>query len=213
MRGADRRADRLVVGRPEEFAALLDRARGGDRDALGLLWRRWNPAVVRYLRGRRVPDAQDVASCTWIDVGRGLSRFAGDEADFRRWLFTIAHRRATDAARRRRPELGADDAELRPAMTAGPEEEVVGDAQLREALRLISQLPRDQADVVLLRVLGGLDVAAVADIVGKSPGHVRVLAHRGLARLAKMLPSNGEIGPGPGPAVTPPGPAAMKATT
>jgi RNA polymerase sigma-70 factor, ECF subfamily len=36
-------------------------------------------------------------------------------------------------------------------------------------------------------VLGGLEVAEVARIVGKRPGAVRVLAYRGLRRLAKLL--------------------------
>jgi RNA polymerase sigma-70 factor (ECF subfamily) len=40
---------------------------------------------------------------------------------------------------------------------------------------------------VLLRVLAGLDVADVAEILGKQPGAVRVLAHRGLRRLAELM--------------------------
>src|SRR5205085_2444807 len=43
-----------------------------------------------------------------------------------------------------------------------------------------SCLPRDQAEVILLRVLGGLGVGEVAAIVRKRPGNVRVLQHRGL---------------------------------
>jgi RNA polymerase sigma-70 factor (ECF subfamily) len=42
--------------------------------------------------------------------------------------------------------------------------------------------------VVLLRVVAGLDVADVADVLGKRPGTVRVLAHRGLRRLAELIP-------------------------
>jgi RNA polymerase sigma-70 factor, ECF subfamily len=61
----------------------------------------------------------------------------------------------------------------------------------RAALALIAQLPRDQAEVVALRVLGGLGVAEVARITGKRPGAVRVLAHRGLRRLAKRLEAAG----------------------
>jgi RNA polymerase sigma-70 factor, ECF subfamily len=50
-----------------------------------------------------------------------------------------------------------------------------------------SCLPADQAEVILLRVLGGLEVAEVAAIVGKRPGNVRVLQHRGLRLLAERL--------------------------
>jgi RNA polymerase sigma-70 factor, ECF subfamily len=61
----------------------------------------------------------------------------------------------------------------------------------RAALALVAELPADQAEVVALRVLGGLDVAEVARIVGKRPGTVRVLAHRGLRRLARRVEGAG----------------------
>ena len=38
-----------------------------------------------------------------------------------------------------------------------------------------------------LRVIAGLDAAQVGEIVGKRAGTVRVLAHRGLRRLAQHL--------------------------
>jgi RNA polymerase sigma-70 factor (ECF subfamily) len=64
----------------------------------------------------------------------------------------------------------------------------------RAALALVAELPPDQAEVVALRVLGGLEVAEVARIVGKRPGAVRVLAHRGLRRLAKQVEGAGLLG-------------------
>ena len=50
-----------------------------------------------------------------------------------------------------------------------------------------SCLQREQAEVILLRVLGGLEVDEVAAIVRKRPGNVRVLQHRGLRRLAERI--------------------------
>jgi RNA polymerase sigma-70 factor (ECF subfamily) len=55
------------------------------------------------------------------------------------------------------------------------------------ALALIGQLPPGQAEIVTLRTVAGLSVEQVAEIVGKRPGAVRVLAHRGLRRLAELL--------------------------
>jgi RNA polymerase sigma-70 factor (ECF subfamily) len=55
------------------------------------------------------------------------------------------------------------------------------------ALRLIARLPREQAEAIVLRVVAGLEVAQVARILGKSPGAVRVAAHRGLRTLSGML--------------------------
>jgi RNA polymerase sigma-70 factor (ECF subfamily) len=55
------------------------------------------------------------------------------------------------------------------------------------ALALIGTLPPDQAEMVLLRHVAGLEVSHVAQIVGKQPGTVRVAVHRGLKRLAALL--------------------------
>jgi len=55
------------------------------------------------------------------------------------------------------------------------------------ALALIATLPPDMAEVVLLRVVAGLSADEVARIMGKSPGNIRVLQHRALARLAREL--------------------------
>jgi RNA polymerase sigma-70 factor (ECF subfamily) len=55
------------------------------------------------------------------------------------------------------------------------------------ALALIASLPRDQAEVIMLRVVAGLDATAVGVMLGKSPGAVRVTAHRGLRRLQELV--------------------------
>ena len=57
----------------------------------------------------------------------------------------------------------------------------------RRAVALVRTLPPDQAEVVLLRVVAGLEVAEVAELLGRSTGSVRVLSHRGLRRLAGTL--------------------------
>ena len=56
----------------------------------------------------------------------------------------------------------------------------------RAVLALVASLPRDHAEIIMLRVVAGLEAADVARIVGKTPGAVRVTAHRALRRLADL---------------------------
>jgi RNA polymerase sigma-70 factor (ECF subfamily) len=58
---------------------------------------------------------------------------------------------------------------------------------------LIATLPADQAEAITLRVVAGLDVSRVATIMDKRPGAVRVLAHRGLRRLAERLGADARV--------------------
>jgi RNA polymerase sigma-70 factor (ECF subfamily) len=66
------------------------------------------------------------------------------------------------------------------------------------ALALIATLPGDQAEIVVLRVVVGLDASAVGQIVGKSPGAVRVAAHRGLRTLRERVAHATVTSPGRG---------------
>jgi RNA polymerase sigma-70 factor, ECF subfamily len=160
------------------FPTVLAAAQRGDEQAFAVLWRNLQPAVLRYLQVAAPMAAEDLAADAWVSVIRGLRRFVGDEQQFRAWVFTAARHRALDLA----VEQAASD---------DPAVEAVAAESTRAALTLIAELPPHQAEVVALRVLGGLQVAEVARIVGKRPGAVRVLAHRGLRRLAQRLEAAG----------------------
>jgi RNA polymerase sigma-70 factor (ECF subfamily) len=194
--GAARRATNTteVIGGP--FAEILDAARLGSDWAVGVLWRELQPPLLRYLRTGAREAAEDLASETWLEVARGLGRFQGGEEQFRAWLFTIARHRLVDWRRkvgRRRTEPVAWLPE-RPA-AADTEEEALALVGTEEALALLAALPPDQAEVLVLRVAAGLDANQVAQVVGKKPGAVRVLQHRGLRRLALLLSGGEELPP------------------
>src|SRR2546430_7437574 len=84
----------------EASAGRIDRARRGDGDAIGELYCELSPRVAAYLRGGGVRDVEDLAGDVFVGMIRGLADFRGDEAAFRRWVFTIAHHRLVDALRR-----------------------------------------------------------------------------------------------------------------
>jgi RNA polymerase sigma-70 factor, ECF subfamily len=172
------------------FETVLAAAAGGDDEAFGILWRDLQPGLLRYL-GAMAPGAgEDLASETWLRVVGGLGRFAGDERAFRAWVFTVARHRAVDRWRRgtrRRNELVPPDALIDLPAADDPAGAALDAISGRAAVALIATLPPGQAEVVLLRVVAGLDVAEVAAITGKRPGNVRVLAHRALRRLAERL--------------------------
>jgi len=134
-------------------------------------------------------DVDDVCGETWLQVVRDLPTFKkGSSDDFRAWLFTIARHRVIDAARSRRRFLDkiVNVAPAPPTTTVGNpvEDEVLRQLSTRQAVAIVAALPKDQAEVVALRVIAGLDTAAVARLLGKSPGAVRVALHRGLRALS-----------------------------
>jgi RNA polymerase sigma-70 factor (ECF subfamily) len=167
----------------------LARARLGDESGFLLLWDELQPRLLRYLQVLGCDDVDDVAGETWFQVVRDMHKFKkGNAEDFRAWLFTIGRHRAIDAARSRtrfREKVLTSEMVPQPPTTGNPvEDEVLHGVSTRQALALLASLSPDQAEVVALRVIAGLDTEAVARILRKSPGAVRVALHRGLRALS-----------------------------
>jgi RNA polymerase sigma-70 factor, ECF subfamily len=179
-----------------EFPAVLEAATRGDEEAFGRLWRDLQPRLLRYFLVAAPTAAEDLASETWLGLVRGLDRFRGNEPAFRAWVFTIARHEVLDwrrrAARRPTEDLPVTDltglaAPDDPAATA------MEGLSTRAALAVVATLPADQAEAIVLRVVTGLDVQRVAELMGKRPGTVRVLTHRGLRQLAERLGADARV--------------------
>ena len=176
-----------------EFPAVLAAAAAGDEDAFGRLWRDLQPRLLRYFAVAGPAVAEDLASETWLGVVRALDRFSGGEPAFRAWVFTIARHEVLDW-RRRAARRAAEDLSVNGLVEQAAPDDPAADAlegfSTRAALAEVAALPDDQAEAIVLRVVAGLDVQRVAELMGKRPGTVRVLTHRGLRRLAERLGSD-----------------------
>ncbi|REH27677.1 RNA polymerase sigma factor [Kutzneria buriramensis] len=175
---------------PDPTTALRAARDDGDEGAFRVLYRAVQPNLLRYLRALVGEDAEDVASEAWLQIARDLRTFRGDLDGFRGWAATIGRNRALDLLRhqRRRPVSSMEDEQLveMPAREDTAESAVAA-IGTDAALALIAELPRDQAEAVLLRAVMGLDATAAAKVLGKRAGAVRTAAHRGLRRLAELI--------------------------
>jgi RNA polymerase sigma-70 factor (ECF subfamily) len=191
------------------FPAVLAAAQRGDEEAFGKLWHDLQRHLLRYFMVASPAAAEDLAAETWLGVVRGIDRFRGNESAFRAWVFNIARHELLDwrrRATRRVTEAGPVNGLVEQAAPDDPAAAVLEDLSTQAVL---ATLPPDQAEAIMLRVVAGLEVDRVAAIMGKSPGTVRMLTHRGLRRLAERmgvedLPATGLV-----EQVAPDDPAAM----
>jgi RNA polymerase sigma-70 factor (ECF subfamily) len=141
-------------------------------------------SVLGYLRARGVPDPEDVTGEVFLQVARDLRGFrdAQDEVAVRRWVFTIARNRATDAARRARRRPRSSGAEV-PDEPATPPAEPL-DSELVAALL---GLTADQREVVALRFIADLPLEDVARMTRRSVGATKALQHRALENLRQAV--------------------------
>ncbi len=168
----------------------LRAAQDGDEESFRLLYRDVQPRLIRFAGALVGADAEDVTSEAWLQIARDLPSFRGDLDGFRGWTATITRHRALDHLRRRSRRPRAD-VPVEDLVTVAAEVDTELDAlngiATHDAIRLIAELPRDQAEAVLLRVVVGLDAKTAGKVLGKRSGAVRTASYRGLKRLAELL--------------------------
>jgi RNA polymerase sigma-70 factor (ECF subfamily) len=173
----------------DDFDDVLARARTGAGEAFTVLYQDLSKPVAAYVRTQGVADVEDLTSEVFMAVFTGLSRFEGDQAGFRSWVFTIAHHRVADHWRRAARSLSLtsydpmDDERTVPSAEAGAFESLGS----QEVAELLAGLTEEQREVLTLRVVADLTVEQVADVVGRSLGAVKALQRRALATLRRQI--------------------------
>ncbi|GAA2312292.1 sigma-70 family RNA polymerase sigma factor [Nonomuraea roseoviolacea subsp. roseoviolacea] len=176
-----------------DLRELTSLAVQGDRGAIESLLGELRPMVVRYCRARlgRVSGqyhiADDVAQEVCIAVLSALPRYRDMGRPFASFVFGIASHKVADALRSSvRSAVPTQDLPDGPDDGPGPEETVVRYIEVEHARRLLARLPENQRELLLLRVVSGLSAEETGNVLGMSPGAVRVAQHRALARLRQM---------------------------
>ncbi|MEV4181990.1 sigma-70 family RNA polymerase sigma factor [Streptosporangium canum] len=181
------------VAHRDDLKDLTSLAVQGDRTAIETLIAQLRPMVVRYCRARlgRVSGqyhiADDVAQEVCIAVLSALPRYRDMGRPFASFVFGIASHKVADALRSSvRSAVPTQDLPDGPDEGPGPEETVVRYIEAEHARRLLSRLPDNQRQLLMLRVVSGLSAEETGNVLGMSPGAVRVAQHRALARLRAM---------------------------
>jgi RNA polymerase sigma factor (sigma-70 family) len=178
----------------QTFESVLTAARAGGEWAWARIYDDLAPPVLGYLRARSAVDPEDLLGEVFLQVVRDLPTFDGDRRAFRAWVFTIAHHRLIDDARRRarRPADPVPPEHLGEALGFGDaEQEALARLGSDWARQLIARLPSGQQDALLLRIVADLSVDAIARVTGKRPGAVKALQRRALANLRKEISKEG----------------------
>lgn len=183
-----------VTGMHVSEAALVERARRGERAAFGLLYDRHVDAIYRYVsfRVRDAADAEDVTSEVFIKAMLAMPRYEPRQP-FVAWLYRIARNVVIDGSRRsaRRPQSSLDGPSADAAVAEDPAADPLAYAtarERREVLRsALSKLNRDQQDVLVLTFIARLTSNEVAAALGKRPSTVRGIQMRALRTLRKYV--------------------------
>ena len=174
---------------PEQKGLIL-RAIQGDEDAFSRLYALYQSAIYRYVffRVSDEKDAEDLTEEVFVRAWEALPGYRPGEFPFSSWLYRIAHNLTVDFHRKRPPASPSGPETLGSLATSPSTEQTVEDRQtFAELATAVRQLDDEDQTVIILRFVHGLPHQEVAAIIGKSVSAARVIQHRALARLGRIL--------------------------
>lgn len=185
------RADSTIRYERLSDPILIKRAKDGDNRALETLCERYADRVGRIARRELSDprDAQDAAQDSLLKLCQRIGQYRG-EAQFATWLHRLVVNTCHDTAAReglRRAAPLPDELELEQAKDCDPVAETLG-AELRAELsQHLSELPAEQARVVVLKDALGFSFEQIAGAARMPVGTAKCYAHRARKRLRERL--------------------------
>jgi RNA polymerase sigma-70 factor, ECF subfamily len=151
------------------------------------LYEHYYPRIYKYCWRRvgRMAEAEDLTSQVFIRALAGIQNYRGGSVAA--WLFQIAHNVTSSYFSRQKPQVSLD--RLSETVNELPENDQSTIDQLLQAeeqlylVQLINNLPEEQRNLLLLKVVGKLTAKEIGVIVGKSDGAVRIAIYRIIEQL------------------------------
>lgn len=174
---------------------LIERAKRGDKDAIGDLYLRNTETIYRYIF-HHVNDAtiaEDLTAEVFLSALEGLPNYRITGTPLLAWLYRIARARTVDHWRKQGRVKITPLPETLPSNAPDPEELISTWARWDAVLDVLSQLTVDQQQAIVLRFVEDLDLRTVAAIMGKTTGAIKGLQYRALMSLARLLEKNGQL--------------------
>jgi RNA polymerase sigma-70 factor, ECF subfamily len=170
---------------------LLKKAKNGDAQAFGELYERHALVVFRFLYAHLDDrlDAEDLTEEVFLRTWRSLPRYRDQGVPFKAFLFRVAHNALVDHYRshsRSKGELSIEDSVIHD-LRDEPGSLFLQNQEHQELRNTLAGLREDYQTVLIARFLADLSPEETAQVMGRSVGAVRVLQHRALTALRKLL--------------------------
>lgn len=170
---------------------LVEAAVAGDTEAFAALYDRHLARVYRYVYYwvSSRPDAEDLTQQVFLQAWRAISRYRHTTATFVAWLLVIAHNVVISFFRRAKDVAYLASEPALDERWADPEAQAFARHDRHVLRKAILRLKPEQQQVIVMRFVEHFEYADIASALGKSEGNVRVIQHRALAELRRLLAS------------------------
>lgn len=166
---------------------LTGQFKNGNRDAFGILYMKYLPAIYRYIYFRvnqNRQEAEDLAEAVFFKAWENLKIMKEENLNFRAWIYRVAHNSVIDHYRKGNRLVALDES----VSTGQSVEEKIIEQDEKERLRgQLNRLTDEQKQVIILKFIEGMDNKRISEITGKNEEAIRALQYRALKELKKAL--------------------------
>lgn len=123
----------------------------------------------------------------FLKAFKSISGYQSKGSPFSSWLFRIAHNQIVDYWRKKskRPTVPLEETLV--SSHSNPSSDVERKMEIEKLVAATRGLTEMQREVISLRFAGGLPVAQVARIMGKSEGAIKALQHSAVVSLRRVM--------------------------
>lgn len=168
------------MARISQYTALAVRLQKGDREAGAAIFDYLSPLVFRFFMvrlGERML-AEDLTQDVFLKLLSRVETFDETRGNFLGWFWQIARNALADYYRKQKPLPLSEVMERTHASLVSRPAALEARVLLRELLTAVQQFTEEEQELFSLRHLAGLSYKEISTFTGRSPGALRVLAHR-----------------------------------
>lgn len=181
----------LVLPDIQTDDARLAKARRGDREAIGAIYRSYYEPVYQFVRLRvgNAQIAEDLTSDIFVKFIRALKADKGPHSSLRGWIFRVARNAIYDHYGSK--EVPLPDETLDQWMSTDddtdPEVRALRTIEAQRARQVIGMLAPAQQEVLMLRFDQQLSLQETADVMNKKVNAIKALQFRAVNTLRDIL--------------------------
>ena len=195
------RPGRMSAPGKTEPTEVIARARTGDTQAWGDLYREFAPAIFRFCR-RAMPtreDAEDATMEIFMKLREKLAQFDTDRS-FTAWLYKVAANHCWDMLRRRKARHDKDTEDVEELPLEAPEpnqlERLIEERTGEEVRKALSKLGARARMALVMRYYSDMSYDEIADALGVRRPFVGVVLLRARHELRQALMENNALAVG-----------------
>lgn len=168
---------------------IIESAIEGESSAFGLLYDRYQPQIYRfiYLKTSHREEAEDLTHQVFLNAWKNIENYRHKGFPFSSWLYQIARNQVIDHYRTKKTTTSLEVIEEIEEEESTPHKKAEIKFEMEAVKNAIPQLPLEQQDVIIMRFVEELSPKEIALALEKPESTIRVLQHRAIKNLQKLL--------------------------